>query len=198
MTEPLGDKVGNFLEVEESIDCLKGAGPADLMEVTYRLSAWMLVAGGLAKDVAQATKLCEEAVSSGRAYGLFLRNVKSQGGDIDKMLSLYGAYRSKFVRELKAPSAGFIQSIDAFKIGLAGVYLGVGRNKTSDPVAPDVGFIFQRKKGAAVKAGDVVATVYGKDAASLDAAWDLISGSLAIGPTAPAASSLIVKEITAL
>ncbi|OHD17872.1 MAG: thymidine phosphorylase [Spirochaetes bacterium GWB1_59_5] len=198
MTEPLGDKVGNFFEVEESIDCLKGSGPADLMEVTYRLSAWMLVAAGIATDTASATKMCEEAVSSGKAYELFIRNVKSQGGDVDRMLALCGAYRSAFVRELRAPSAGYIQSIDAFKIGLAGVYLGVGRNKTSDPVAPDVGFIFQRKKGARVAAGDLVATVYGKDAASLDAAWELISGALAIGPAEPAQNPIVIKEITAL
>ncbi len=114
------------------------------------------------------------------------------------MLALYGTYRSGHVRELRAPAAGYIQSIDAFKIGLAGVYLGVGRNKTSDPVAPDVGFIFKRKKGARVASGDLVATVYGKDAASLDAAWELISGALAIGPAEPVSSPLVIKEITAL
>jgi pyrimidine-nucleoside phosphorylase len=198
MTEPLGDKVGNFLEVEESIDCLKGQGPADLMEVTYRLSAWMLVAGGVAGDVQAATRLCEEAVSSGRAYDLFIRNVRTQGGDAERMLAMYGKHRSAFSRELRAPRAGYIQTIDAFKIGLAGVYLGVGRNKTSDPVAPDVGFDFTRKKGAKVNSGDLVATVWGKDAASLDAAWPLVSDALAIGPSAPAPSALILKEISAL
>lgn len=198
MTEPLGAKVGNFLEVEESIDCLKGKGPADLMEVTYRLTAWMLVAAGIAPDVDAALVLCKDAVTSGKAYELFIRNIKTQGGDAEKMLTLYGTYRSRHLRELKAPSAGFIQSIDAFKIGLAGVYLGVGRNKTSDPVAPDVGFIFERKKGAKVQKGDVIALVYGKDDASIDAAWDLITASLTIGVTAPASSSLIIKEISAL
>lgn len=198
MTEPLGDKVGNFLEVEESIDCLKGKGPADMMEVTVRLTAWMLIAGGKARDMAEAESLCREAVASGKAYALFERNVRTQGGDAEKMLSLYGNYRSKFVRELKAPSAGYVRSIDAFKIGLAGVYLGVGRNRTTDPVAPDVGFVFARKKGARVAAGDVVATVYGKDEASLDAAWPLVSSSLSVGAAAPAASPLVIKEISAL
>ncbi|PKL09949.1 MAG: thymidine phosphorylase [Spirochaetae bacterium HGW-Spirochaetae-7] len=198
MTEPLGKMVGNFFEVEESIDCLKGKGPADLMEVTYRLSAWMLVAAGLAVDVDSATRLCEEAVASGRAWDLFVRNVKTQGGDSDRMMSLYGNYRSAHVRALRAPTAGFIQSVDAFKIGLAGVYLGVGRNRTSDPVAPDVGFIFEKKKGSRVEAGDTVAMVYGKDAGSLDAAWDLVSGALSIGPARPASAPLIIKEISAL
>lgn len=198
MTEPLGDKVGNFLEVEESIDCLKGGGPADLMEVSYRLTAWMLVAGGKAKDLAEAEGLCRAAVESGRAYELFLSNVRRQGGDVEKMLSLYGAYRSAHRRELKALKAGYIGSIDAFKIGLAGVYLGVGRNKTVDPVAPDVGFVFKAKKGAKVEAGQTVAEVYGKDRASLDAAWPLIEAALTVGDAAPAAAPLIIKEITAL
>ncbi|HUW68603.1 MAG TPA: thymidine phosphorylase [bacterium] len=198
MTEPLGNKVGNFFEVEESIDCLQGKGPADLMEVTYRLSAWMLVAAGIAADVDAATKLCKHAVESGKAYDLFLRNVKTQGGDVSKMLSLVGSYRSAHSRTLSAPADGYIQSIDAFKIGLAGVYLGVGRNKTSDPVAPDVGFVFERKKGARVSRGDTIAMVWGKDAASLDASWELITSALAIGASVPAASPLIIKEITAL
>lgn len=198
MTEPLGNKVGNFLEVEESIDCLQGRGPADVMEVTYRLSAWMLVAAGIASDVGAAMELCKHAVESGTAYDVFLRNVKTQGGDVSRMLSLVGSYRSAHSRTLSAPADGYVQSIDAFKIGLAGVYLGVGRNKTSDPVAPDVGFVFERKKGARVSRGDTIATVWGKDAASLDAAWELITSALAIGASAPAASPLIIKEITAL
>jgi pyrimidine-nucleoside phosphorylase len=198
MTEPLGSKVGNFLEVEESIDCLRGSGPADLMEVTLRLSAWMLVAAGISPDVASAVKLCEDAVSSGRAWDLFKRNVVTQGGNVDRMMSMYGTHRSKHVRELHSPSAGFIQSIDAYKIGLAGVYLGVGRNKTSDQVSPDVGFVFERRKGASVKAGDLVATVYGKDDASLTAAWPLVSGALSVGAARPADGPLVIKEISAL
>lgn len=195
MTEPLGDKVGNFLEVEESIDCLEGKGPADLMEVTYRLSAWMLVAGGVAPTVDAALALCREAVASGKALELFMRNVRTQGGDAEKLMELRGRYRSSHVRELRAPSSGYIASIDAYKIGLAGVYLGVGRNKTTDPVEPDVGFVFERKKGARVAKGDLVATVYGKSRASLDEAWALIEGSLTMADTAPAQAPLVIKEI---
>jgi len=198
MTEPLGNKVGNFLEVEESMDCLRGKGPADLMEVTLRLSAWMIIAGGISGEIGAATKLCEEALSSGKAWDLFVRNVKTQGGDVDRMMSLYGTYRSSYTRQLRSPAYGFIQSIDAFRIGLAGVYLGVGRNKTTDPVSPDVGFVFELKKGAKVAKGDLVATVYGRDEASLDAAWDLVAASLSIGPEAPCIRPLIIKEISAL
>lgn len=198
MTEPLGNMVGNFLEVEETIDCLKGGGPADLMDVTYRLGAWMLVAGGKAADVAEGESLCRKAIASGAAWDLFVANVRRQGGDAERMESLKGNYRSAHRRELRAPAAGFIQGIDAFKIGLAGVYLGVGRNKTTDAVHPDVGFRFERKKGHSVAAGDLVAEVWGKDAASLDSAWPLIAEALSVGPGKPADTPLVIKEITAL
>lgn len=215
MSEPLGMKVGNFLEVEESIDCLRGEGPADLMALTLRLASWMVVAGSAvvagnamaaassdasayAGRLAEAEALCSEAVSSGRALDLFLRNVKRQGGDVDAMMRMRGTFRSPHARELRAPSSGYVRSIDAFKIGLAGVYLGVGRNKTSDAVAPDVGFVFERKKGAKVEAGDLIATVYGKDARSLGDAWPLVEGALSLGPEAPAEGPLVLKEIAAI
>ena len=124
--------------------------------------------------------------------------MKTQGGDADRMLALCGTWRSAHARQLKAPAAGYIASIDAYKIGLAGVYLGVGRNKTTDPVAPEVGFIFASKKGDTVAEGDTVATVYGKDAASLDAAWQLIESSLSISELKPETRPLVIKEISAL
>ncbi|HOX13574.1 MAG TPA: thymidine phosphorylase [Spirochaetia bacterium] len=198
MTEPLGLKVGNFLEVEESLDCLTGKGPADLMEVTYRLAAWMLVAAGKAKGVEEALRLCEAAVAEGRAMELFRRNVRTQGGDLAKMDALYGKLRSPHSFELRAPASGFVTAIDAYRIGLAGVYLGVGRNTTADPVYPDVGFVFERKVGDSVTAGDLVARVYGKDEASLAAARPLVEEALTVGPAAPAPRKLVLEELAAL
>ncbi len=198
MSEPLGLKVGNFLEVEESLDCLAGKGPADLMEVTYRLAAWMLVAAGKAKGVEEALRLCEAAVADGRAMELFRRNVRTQGGDPARMNALYGKHRSPRSFELRAPSSGFVTGIDAYKIGLAGVYLGVGRNTTADPVYPDVGFVFERKTGDPVAAGDLVARVYGKDEASLASARPLVEEALSVGPSAPAPRKLVLEELAAL
>jgi len=198
MAEPLGLKVGNFLEVEESIDCLEGSGPADLMEVTYRLGGWMLVAGGLASSVEEGVKSCERAIASGKARELFMANVRSQGGDPERMLALRGSWRSGHSFELRSPASGFVTAIDAYKIGLAGVNLGVGRNTTADPVYPDVGFVFERKTGDEVRKGDRICRVYGKDAASLEAARSLVESSLAVGPERAPRRPLIVKEISAL
>jgi pyrimidine-nucleoside phosphorylase len=198
MTEPLGDKVGNFLEVEETMDCLEGAGPADLMEVTYRLGAWMLVAGKAAKDVREGERLCRDAIRLGQARELFLANVRSQGGQVDRLMELRGKLRAGASYEILAPATGYLAGIDAYKIGLAGVYLGVGRDKTTDPVYPDVGFIFKKKTGHSVVAGEHICTMYGKDAASLEAAKSLVSSAFAVSPSQPEPRPLVLKEITAL
>ena len=198
MTEPLGNKVGNFLEVEESLECLEGVGPADLMEVVYRLGAWMLVAGGAAKEVAEGERLCRNAIRLGIPRELFFANVRSQGGQIDRLLELRDRWRAKDRYEVLAPASGFIAGIDAYRIGLAGVYLGVGRDKTTDPVFPDVGFVFKKKAGHAVVAGEHICTAYGKDAAALEAALPLIVSAFSIADSPPPPRSLVIKEISAL
>ncbi len=198
MTEPLGRKVGNFFEVEESIDCLKGSGPQDVMDITYRLGGWMLVLGGKAKTVEAGIDQCKAAIKSGKAWELFVKNIELQGGDSDDMLKKYGNYRAPIVKEVKAQTSGYIASIDAYKIGLAGVYIGVGRNKTTDSVHPDVGFIFEKVKGDAVSKGDTVARVFAHSESALQAAWPLVEASLKITEQKPDTAALIIKEITAL
>jgi len=113
------------------------------------------------------------------------------------MLARRGAWRSEFSREIRAEGEGFIESIDALKIGLAGVYLGGGRNRTEDSVSPTAGFIFEKKRGAHVKKGELIAVAYGKDVESLDPALLLASGAISISDTAPGSSPLILEEITA-
>ncbi|MDR1419553.1 MAG: thymidine phosphorylase [Treponema sp.] len=202
MDEPLGNKMGNFLEVEESMDCLEGKGldgkegPADLLEVTLELAARMAVLGGRAEDSAGGRRLCEEALGSGKPRELFLANIKSQGGDPQAFLSMRGKYRSPHSGEVRAVRGGFISRIDAFTVGRAGVDLGVGRNRTGDPVCPTAGVEFHLKGGATVKKGDLLMTVWGKDQAGLSAALPLLEKAVEYSDTAPGPRGLILKEIT--
>jgi len=198
MTEPLGLKVGNFFEVEESLDCLEGFGPDDLMTISYRLGAWMLIAGGCARDLGEGERLCRKAIKSGIAKELFLANVRSQGGQVERLFEYRDKFRSGHSFEVLAPSGGYVSAIDAYKIGLAGVYLGVGRDTASDPVFPDVGFIFTKKTGAPVIAGELLCTVYSKDEASLEAARPLVVSAFAFAPAPPPARPIVIKEISAL
>jgi len=195
MDEPLGNMVGNFLEVEESLDCLEGKGAADLMEVTLELAARMLVLGGKAKSAPEARRLCEEALHSKRPLALFLQNVKSQGGDPDALLKMRGTYRSKFSAEVRAVKDGYISRIDAWNAGHASVQLGVGRNRTEDAVCPTAGIQFFHKRGSKVQKGDVLMQVWARDQAGLDAALPQLSQAVEYSDNAPAPRTLILKEV---
>ena len=195
MDEPLGVMVGNFLEIEESLDCLEGKGPADLMEVTLELAARMAVLGGKAKDNAEGRRRCEEALATGKPRELFLKNVESQGGDVKKLLALRGTYRSEIRGEIRAASSGYLTRIDAWNVGRAGVDLGVGRNRTEDRVSPTAGVQFHRKSGDAVQQGDLIMTVWGRDRAGLDAALPQLAAAITYGDAPPPPRTMILKQI---
>ena len=195
MDEPLGNMVGNFLEVEESLDCLEGGGPEDLMEVTLELAARMAVLGGKAQTPQEGRRLCEQALKSGKPRELFLRNVKSQGGDPAALLEMRGKYRSPVYAEIRAGQSGFISRIDAWKVGSASVLLGVGRNRTEDAVCPSAGVQFHRKRGGAVNTGDALMTVWAADEAGLNAALPQLIQAVEYSAVPPEARKLILKEI---
>jgi pyrimidine-nucleoside phosphorylase len=198
MNEPLGNMTGNFLEVEESLDCLEGRGPADLMEVTLELAARMAILGGKARDPAEGRRLCEAALASGKPRELFLANIAAQGGDVGKFLELRGTYRSPVSAEIRAEKTSYISRIDAWKTGHAGIDLGVGRNRTEDSVSPTAGVRFHRKGGDRVAAGDLIMTVWARDEAGLAAALPQLRDAVEYGEAAPAPRKLILKEITAM
>jgi pyrimidine-nucleoside phosphorylase len=195
MDEPLGNMVGNFLEVEESLDCLEGNGPADLMEVTLELAARMAVLGGKAPDAAEGRLLCERSLTGGRPRELFLRNVESQGGDVKKLLELRGNYRSPIKAEVRAKRSGFIARIDARKIGRASTLLGVGRGSVTDAVSPTAGFQFHAKRGSAVKSAERLATVWASDEDGLVRALPLAEDAVEYAAAPPPEKQLILKEV---
>ena len=196
MNEPLGNMTGNFLEVEESLDCLEGRGPADLMEVTLELAARMTILGGKAKDAAEGRRLCEEALASGKPRDLFLANIAAQGGDVGKFLELRGTYRSPVSAELRAERTAYINRIDAWKTGRAGIDLGVGRNRMEDPVSPAAGIQFHRKGGDKVVPGDLIMTGWARDEAGLAAALSQLRDAVEYGDAAPAPRKLVLKELS--
>ena len=194
MNTPLGRKIGNFLEIEETIDCLKGNGPEDVMKLTYALGAEMVLLAGKACNRQEALAMCREAVQSGKALEKFLENVRVQGGDADKLMSDYGKRRSEHHAQLKATQDGYIK-IDAYKMGLAGVYLGVGRNVTSDPVCAEAGMILNHIEGDFVKKGEIIMDIFGKNKGSLGQAIPVIEQAVSYSSQQPEANALILEEI---
>lgn len=194
MDSPLGQKIGNFLEIEETLDCLKGKGPSDVMDLTYALASQMLILGEKASSKEDALKKCHEVVENGTALQKFLDNVESQGGDAQKMLSECSVRRSRFKTEIFARQDGFIK-IDAYKTGLSGVYLGVGRNKTTDKVCAEAGIILHAKTGDAVKKGDVLMEIFGKDEECLSPAKKILEEAISYSDEEISRKPLILKEI---
>ena len=205
MNEPLGYMVGNFLEVEESVHCLMGdraperfVPPEDLMTVTLRLAAWMLVAGGIVSSVEKGEKRCRAALVDGSAYERFRCNVAEQGGDPDELERQLGERRGGSSVEVTARSDGVVTAIDAYTIGMAGVGLGVGRNTTDDDVLPNVGFELARKVGEEVSAGDTLCTVYGESEDAARTAAEKAREAFTVGDDRPERLPLIVDELSAL
>ena len=201
MESPLGKKIGNFLEIEETIECLQGTGPADVMDLTYALAVEMLI---LAQELnpsvtnpatkEEALAACKAVVASGKALQVFLQNVQDQGGNPEKLMEQVGKRRSPFSTQVSATQEGYL-NLHAFKLGLAGVHLGVGRNKTEDEVCPDAGMILHKVQGEKVAAGDLIMEVFGKDQESLEPALALIHQAIIYSASPITSQPLIYKEI---
>jgi len=198
MGQPLGRMTGNFLEVEESVLCLRNQGPSDLMALTYRQVAWMLVAGGLVKTVTEGEALARRKLEDGSALAKWEQSVAFQGGDVKRLNAQIGVRRSPQHGELLAPSAGWHGGWDALECGLAATALGAGRNRKEDAVLPDVGLEFLAKRGDRVEKGAGVLRVWADSQAKLDETLSRLQRAWTLVSVEPAQEPLVLGEITAL
>ena len=195
MDQPLGRAVGNAVEVEESIACLRGGGPADLVDLSIELAAEMVVLARLADGLDDARDRCRRAIADGSALERFRRVVEAQGGDpraIDDPTRLPQPTK-RF--ELAAPRSGYVRSLAARAIGRATMLLGAGRARVDATIDPAVGLLLRKKVGDHVEEGESLAEVLvGRDGLP-DAVRSMISGAFAIGDEPPAVGPLIVERI---
>jgi pyrimidine-nucleoside phosphorylase len=159
MSQPLGQAVGNALEVAEIVELLRGGGPPDLRALTVALTAEMLVLGGVA-DGARARRAVEEAIADGRGLAKLEEIVRAQGGDPAAVRDPSRLPRAPRTWELRARSAGVLREIDTEAVGLAAVALGAGRARVEDRVDPAVGFIVRKRLGERVERGEPLCTVH--------------------------------------
>ncbi|MEJ2637858.1 MAG: thymidine phosphorylase [Calditrichia bacterium] len=197
MEQPLGYKIGNWLEIAECIDCLHDKGPDDLMDVVYTLTSEMLILGGQASDREDALSKCCKAIADGSAFRKFVEMVKYQGGDPETVISPEKYPLAAHRQVLQAPRSGFISGFDTRQVGLAGVQLGAGRARAEDPVDPRAGIVLFRKIGDKVEKGEPLLEIYTNRKASLKEAGERLLNSIEIGEKAPAIPELILKRISA-
>jgi len=182
MDRPTGSHIGNALEIVETIAVLKGGGPADTRQLVVRQGGEMLRLAGVVSDAAAGELAIGAALDDGRALGVFSRLVEAQGGDprvCDDPTAVLPA--APITAPVLADRGGIVAAIDALAVGLAAVRLGAGRDRAEDAVDPAVGFVFSRRIGDRVEAGEPIAWVHGRDPGRTDRAIAEVRAACRVG-----------------
>ncbi len=188
MSQPLGRTVGNALEVRESIEVLRGGGPADIRALTLALAEEMLRLGGA--DPAEARR----ALDDGRGLARFRQVVEAQGGDPRTVDDPDRLPRAAHVTPFAAPRDGYVTAIDARAVGVGAMCLGAGRARKEDAIAPGVGLVLEKRVGDRVARGEPLLFVH-HDGVGLDACHARLSDAFLIGDEAPAPLPLVLERV---
>jgi pyrimidine-nucleoside phosphorylase len=197
MDFPLGRESGNASEIHESVDALKGGGPADLRALTLRLGAEMLLLGGVERELSAATRRLEKALDSGAALEKFRDLVVAQGGDPRVCDDPAGVLPQPKIREqYVARRTGVVRRMNALTIGRGITELGGGRETMEDTLDHSVGFTLRKFPGDQVNAGDVLATINAADAAGVAAGKAALDEAVVVGDEPLILPPLISHRVT--
>lgn len=194
MDIPLGDSVGNSLEVIEAIKTLKGEGESDLTEVCLTLAAQMLsmVTG---EDEKTCYSMAKDAIDNGLAINKLREMISAQGGNAN-VVDDYSLFKQpKYTAEIFSERDGYIEHTDAEKIGIASVILGAGREKKGDPIDPSAGIVLKKKTGDYVKKGEPLAVFYTDDEGKIEGAKQEFLDAFTFGNERTQPQKLIYKII---
>lgn len=194
MDIPLGDSVGNSLEVIEAIKTLKGEGESDLTEVCLTLAAQMLsmVTG---EDEKTCYSMAKGAIDNGLAINKLREMISAQGGNAN-VVDDYSLFKQpKYTAEIFSECDGYIEHTDAEKIGIASVILGAGREKKGDPIDPSAGIVLKKKTGDYVKKGEPLAVFYTDDEGKIEGAKQEFLDAFTFGNERTQPQKLIYKII---
>jgi pyrimidine-nucleoside phosphorylase/thymidine phosphorylase len=187
MSQPLGNAVGNALEVIESVETLKGRGPSDLVKLCRELTAHMLVLGNVTDSLDEARALYNSTIADGRAFERFARVVAEQGGNAHALEDYSLLPQAEFEDCVVAPEDGYIVGLEARMMGVASMILGAGRDRSDATIDPAVGLVFEKKVGDAVSTGERVCVLYSNDRSRVPGAIEMIRKGIAISsnPVSP-------------
>jgi len=174
MNQPLGNAVGNSLEVVEAVETLRGGGPADFLEHCLHVSAHMLVLGKRAGDLAEGRALAERSIAEGTALEKLYVLVRAQGGDASYLDDPSRFPRARYIEVVESPQNGYVAQIQARSVGEAAVTLGAGRAHKSDPIDYAVGLVIHHKVGDRVEKGRPLFTIHANDGSKLAEAREAV------------------------
>jgi pyrimidine-nucleoside phosphorylase len=195
MNQPLGRMAGHSNEIAECVEVLNGGGPADLVQLSIELSAWMFFLGDRTKSVEDGRLLAEAMISSGQAKEKFKQCIRLQGGDERVIDDPRLLPQAKSRANVLSPSTGFLTAINCEQLGTALATLGGGREKKEDTIDHAVGLEFHKRIGDRVEKGEPLVTIHYNSGAKLAEAQSLIAASYEIGEAAPRESLPLLRRI---
>lgn len=163
MDQPLGNAIGNNLEVIEAIELLKGNGPKDLLELTLTIGSNMLICAKKASTMEEGRKLLLENIKNGKGLEKLKEFINAQGGDISSIDNIDKFPKAKYIKEVLCPTDGYISKINAEAFGLIAMELGAGRATKESTIDLSVGLVLNKKRGDKVKKGDILAFIHSND-----------------------------------
>lgn len=194
MDQPLGNMVGNALEVKEAIDTLCGRGPEDFTKLCLTLGTYMLIAGGVADTPEEAESKLKKTIEDGSALKKLAQFVEAQGGDTKQVYHPELLPQATMTEEILSNIEGYVTAIACDEIGICSLILGGGRETKDSEIDLSVGFEIHRKKGDYVKKGECIATMYGNDKSKMETAKQRFLNAYTFSEK-PVAESPFIKGI---
>ncbi|MBD3308826.1 thymidine phosphorylase [candidate division KSB3 bacterium] len=196
MDQPLGYRIGNSLEVIEALEILQGNGPADVVELTVELGAYMVMLGGIVPDLMQGRQKIRQVVSDGSALEKFQQLVQAQGGNAAVIADPSTFPRARYTHEYTSPASGYIFAMNSELVGRASMILGAGRENLDTAIDHTAGIVLQKKVGDKVSSGEVLCRLEYNDEAKLQRAIPCLQQAYRIEAEPPEPSPLIQQVIT--
>jgi pyrimidine-nucleoside phosphorylase len=197
MEQPLGNAIGNALEVTEAVEALRGNGPADLVQLSLQLGAQLLCLAGLASDEQAAHIMLKRVYTNGDAWEIFCRMVQAQGGDCTALHAPARLPVAPVVLPLEAEQSGYVAAIDARAFGLVLNDLGGGRVSKHDTINPAVGLVLVAKAGDFLAAGDTILFIHASSEADARRVMPVLRAAYTLSDTPALPPPLIADTITA-
>lgn len=192
MEQPLGNKIGNWLEVEECIELMNGKIIPDLYKLNNVLSGAMIYLGGKANSIEEGEKISVQKLMDKSAYRKFLDIVRIQNGDTDYVEDWADFKRAEFKKDIVAAEDGFISELTAVDFGYASIELGCGRKKVEDKVDYLAGIILHKKTGNEIKKGELICELFAESESKLTSGENRLKRAIKISKTKPADNKLII------
>ena len=195
MNQPLGNYIGNWLEVYESILVLQGKKKNDLYSLSIKIAGAMIYLSKKAESIQEGEKIAKQKIENGEAFERFLEIVELQKGNVNYIINLDKYPKSKFVRKVLSQKNGYVSEMNTYQIGIASLELGAGRMTKDDKIDPKAGIIFYKKIGDYAKTDEVICELHSDSKTKIKFSERMILESIKFSIAKPTFPKLIKKVI---